>query len=131
MFAVSNDLWTISFPTNRNRSIVSLVMADVRNIIIKLHYWVYIYVVFPICSRLFEQYPDTKGAFSVFKSMGPEDKKYEQELRAHGARVMRTVGEVIDRIHDHDAIVTHIHDLGSRHLTFNAKPDFIDVSRVT
>ncbi len=45
--------------------------------------------------RLFETYPDTMGAFGPFRSINPEDVRFNQELRDHGLRVINTVSEVL------------------------------------
>ncbi len=46
--------------------------------------------------RLFETYPDTMGAFGPFKSIKPEDVRFNEELRDHGLRVINTVQEVLN-----------------------------------
>ena len=50
------------------------------------------------------------------------------EIRAHGMRVLKTVGDVLEKHDDIDQIVEYLHDLGTKHITFNAKPDYVDVS---
>ena len=45
--------------------------------------------------RLFETYPDTIGAFGPFKSLNPEDVRFNKELRDHGLRVISTVNEIL------------------------------------
>ena len=52
-------------------------------------------VTFILCFRLFETYPDTMGAFGPFKSLNPEDIRFNKELRDHGLRVISTVKEVL------------------------------------
>ena len=62
-----------------------------------------------------------------FKAIASEDLRFSEELRQHGLRVINTVREVVDKIHDQDAVVTHLHELGRKHVMLNAKPDYIDV----
>ncbi len=80
-----------------------------------------------MCFRLFEQYPDTKGAFSPFKSINSSDARYEKELREHGIRVLHTVQNVLDVFPDEKMIIQNLHELGQKHVMFSAKADYIDV----
>nr|QQO51930.1 globin gb_IIIB [Platynereis dumerilii] len=82
---------------------------------------------FQMFTSLFETYPDTKGAFSIFRALSQDDAQFEMELRMHGTRVMTTVREVLERIDDLDGVVEHLHELGRKHVIFNAKADYIDL----
>ena len=84
-------------------------------------------VVSPIFS-LFRTYPDIKSSFGPFKKLSPEEAKFDKELRAHGIRVLRTVETVLDCRYDVPRTVRVLHNLGRKHVTFSAKPDYIDVS---
>ena len=69
-----------------------------------------------------------KGAFGPFRSMKQEDQRFSMELRKHGERVLRTIDAVLKRKENPDQLVSYLHDLGRKHVTFNAKSDYMDVS---
>ena len=60
--------------------------------------------------------------------MSSDDIRYHQELRAHGVRVMNTVTQVLDLFPNRERVITHLQELGRKHVMFNAKADYIDVS---
>ena len=79
--------------------------------------------------RMFADYPDVKGAFGpMLGSLSAADGRYTQELRDHGQRVLGTVDYVISNRQQQCDVISHLHDLGNRHITFDAKQDFMDVS---
>ena len=63
-----------------------------------------------------------------FKGMTKEDLQYSNQLKTHALRVMGTVDKCLARIDDTKKIQEMLHDLGSRHVMYNAKVDYIDVS---
>ena len=69
-----------------------------------------------------------KGAFGPFKTLSTEDERYNQELRAHGQRVLHTVEKLVDLRNDPDRAVRSLHELGRKHVIFNAKEEYLDVS---
>ena len=54
--------------------------------------------------------------------------RLSSELRQHGERVMKTVSTLLDRHDDMDFIIDFLHKLGRKHVTYSAKPDYMDVS---
>ena len=62
--------------------------------------------------------------------MSADDVRLSQELRAHGLRVLSTVNQVLERQGDTEDAMQYLYELGSKHITFNAKADYIDVSTV-
>ena len=77
---------------------------------------------------MFESYPGVKGAFGTLRSMSSQDKLYADEIRAHGRRVLGTLELVISHSNDPEHVINHLHELGHKHITFNAKVEFMDVS---
>ena len=69
-----------------------------------------------------------KEAFGPFRSIRPEDAHYKQVLEDHGKRVLGTLQMVIDYRNDPDHVVTELNELGQKHVTFNAKSEYLDVS---
>lgn len=77
---------------------------------------------------MFESYPSLKNAFGPFKSLNADDMRYNNVLRAHGQRLLSTIASVIEKRDDPDAMVRHLHELGQKHMTFDAKMAYMDVS---
>ena len=71
-----------------------------------------------------------KGAFGPFRTLSPDDIHYSRELRAHGQRVLHTVEKLVDLRGDPDRAVRALHDLGRKHVIFNAKAEYMDVSKL-
>lgn len=63
-----------------------------------------------------------------FKGMTKEDLQYSNQLRTHALRVMGTVEKCLARIEEPKKLQEMLSDLGSRHVMYNAKVDYIDVS---
>lgn len=68
------------------------------------------------------------GAFLPFRSVGEDSKRYKAELQKHGMRVMGVVDVILDCKGDRDKVIHQLHELGKKHLTFDAKPEYFDVS---
>ena len=85
-------------------------------------------IVFLYLFRLFETHPDVQDVFEPFKGKTMEDLKYSNQLRSHALRVMGTVEKCLARINEPKKLQAMLHDLGSRHVMYSAKVDYIDVS---
>ncbi|ELT94512.1 hypothetical protein CAPTEDRAFT_227018 [Capitella teleta] len=77
--------------------------------------------------RMFESYPDLKSAFGPLRHMNKKDAGYEDVLRAHGIRVLSIVEQVLSKRHNMEEVLSILHDLGRKHLTFSAKVEYIDI----
>ena len=77
--------------------------------------------------RLFETHPDVKAVFMPQGSDANEALKDSKWLRGHALRVMGIVEKVLSRIHDEDKLSKLLHELGNRHIQYNAKSDYIQV----
>jgi hypothetical protein len=86
--------------------------------------------VYVFCCRMFATYPLVKEAFGAFRYLSPEDQRFERELRAHGDRVLMLVDQLLMQDNDCRYDVTLLHELGFKHVTFNAKSDYLDVSLI-
>ncbi|ELU06021.1 hypothetical protein CAPTEDRAFT_188542 [Capitella teleta] len=78
-------------------------------------------------SRMFEAFPGIKESFGPLSSMVPEDHRYRKEISEHGVRVLNTVDTILRLRHDPDKTIETLHDLGGKHISFNAKVDYIDL----
>jgi hypothetical protein len=67
------------------------------------------------------------GAFGIFRSLKPEDQQYSSVLKAHGERALHTVDDVLKKAGQPDELVTYLHELGSKHVSFSAKAEYMDV----
>lgn len=77
--------------------------------------------------RLLED-PGVKSTFSSFRDKTVEELKASTALRSHVLRVMGAVEKVVARLDNEDKLVALLHDLGQRHVVYNARPEFLDVS---
>ncbi|XP_046580589.1 non-symbiotic hemoglobin 1-like [Haliotis rubra] len=77
--------------------------------------------------KLFETHPDVQDVFYPFKGQSSEDLKYSSQLKSHALRVMGTVEKCLARINDPKKLVELLHDLGARHVMYNARVDYIDL----
>ena len=80
------------------------------------------------CFRLFRAYPDIQSAFPHIKVLDPTEAKYREDVMTHGTRVLDTIELMLSKIDDLDSLVAEVHALGRKHVAFNAKVDYIDVS---
>lgn len=78
---------------------------------------------------MFATYPNVKEAFSAFRYLSAEDQRFELVLRAHGERVLMIVDQLLLQDSDCRYDVTLLHELGFKHVTFDAKSDYLDVSK--
>ncbi|KAI8787758.1 neuroglobin, partial [Biomphalaria glabrata] len=70
--------------------------------------------------------PDVKGTFMDFRDKTAEELRASTALRSHVLRVMGAVEKVVARMDSEDKVVTLLHDLGQRHVVYNARPEFLD-----
>ena len=78
--------------------------------------------------RLFETHPDIQDVFTPFRGMTKEEMKHSSSLRAHALRVMSAVEKLLARINDMDKVEQLLYEMGQRHMMYDAKVDYIDVS---
>ena len=60
--------------------------------------------------------------------MTKEEMKHSSSLRAHALRVMSAVEKLLARINDMDKVEQLLYEMGQRHMMYDAKVDYIDVS---
>nr|KAG5704253.1 hypothetical protein BaRGS_012541 [Batillaria attramentaria] len=75
---------------------------------------------------LFETHPDVQEIFLPFKGQSLDDLKHSTQLKSHVLRVMGTVEKCLARINEPDKLEALLHDLGAKHLLYNARIDYID-----
>lgn len=76
-------------------------------------------------------HPDVQDLFLPFRGMTQEDLKSSARLREHGLRVMGTVEKCLARLDDPQKLEEMLHELGQKHVMFNTKVDYIDVSLIS
>ena len=81
-----------------------------------------------VTCRLFETHPEVQSVFVPFKGKSQEDLADSAQLKSHALRVMGTVEKSLDSIGDLDSLQKTLHELGAKHIMYNAKVDYIDVS---
>ncbi|GFO30113.1 neuroglobin-1 [Plakobranchus ocellatus] len=62
-----------------------------------------------------------------FKGQSCESLKDNVQLKSHALRVMGTVDKCINRFHDPAKVKEMLHELGARHVMYNAKVDYMDL----
>ncbi|XP_046381363.1 non-symbiotic hemoglobin 1-like [Haliotis rufescens] len=77
--------------------------------------------------RLFETHPDVQEVFMPFKGKSKEDLSHSAQLKAHALRVMGTVEKCLARINEPKKMEELLHDLGAKHVMYNARVDYIDL----
>ncbi|KAH3864849.1 uncharacterized protein LOC127870295 [Dreissena polymorpha] len=77
--------------------------------------------------KLFASNPDVQGVFAPFKGMTQEELIQSNQLRSHAMRVMGTVDKCLSLFEDRQKVVETLHDLGSRHVMYTAKVDYMDL----
>lgn len=66
--------------------------------------------------------------FVPFRGLSLEELKNSKRLREHGLRVMGTVEKCIARLDKPEKLEQIVHELGQKHITFDTKVEYIDVS---
>jgi len=79
--------------------------------------------------RLFDNHPEVQDAFLPFQQLSRKDMEQSAILRSHALRVMGTVDKCVARLDTPDKLKELMSDLGKRHMNYNTKEDFIEVSR--
>lgn len=77
--------------------------------------------------RLFETHPDVQDVFMPFKGLTQDDLRHSSQLREHALRVMGTVEKCLARINEPKKMEEMLHDLGTRHVMYSAKVDYVDL----
>ncbi|WAR18461.1 CYGB2-like protein [Mya arenaria] len=77
--------------------------------------------------KLFTSHPDVQDVFAPFRGMSPEDLSQSNQLRSHAMRVMGTVDKCLSCIYESDKVVKILKELGSRHVMYTAKVDYMDL----
>ena len=72
-------------------------------------------------------HPDVQDVFSPFKGKSIETLKTNPHLQSHALRVMGSVEKCLARIHEPLKLEEMLYELGTRHVQYNAKVDYIDV----
>lgn len=76
---------------------------------------------------LFQSHPEVQDAFLPFQQLAKEDMQHSDILRSHALRVMGTVDKCLTRIRTLKKLQHLMHELGERHIKYNAQFEFIDV----
>ncbi|XP_012939902.1 neuroglobin [Aplysia californica] len=71
--------------------------------------------------------PEIRGTFMTFRDKTVEELKASTALRSHVLRVMGAVEKVVARLDNKEKMVALLHDLGQRHMSYNARPEFLDL----
>ncbi|XP_048752325.2 neuroglobin-like isoform X2 [Ostrea edulis] len=77
--------------------------------------------------NLFQTHPEVQDAFLPFQQLAKEDMEHSSILRSHALRVMGTVDKCLTRIRTPEKLQNLMHELGERHMNYNARYDFIDL----
>ncbi|KAL8585140.1 hypothetical protein ACOMHN_013156 [Nucella lapillus] len=76
---------------------------------------------------LFETHPDVQAIFLPFKGQSLDELKQSAQLKGHVMRVMGTVEKCLSRIDEPEKLQNLLHDLGAKHVLYNARIDYIDL----
>ncbi|XP_076464350.1 uncharacterized protein LOC143296358 [Babylonia areolata] len=76
---------------------------------------------------LFETHPDVQDVFLPFKGQSLDELKQSAQLKSHVLRVMGTVEKCLARIDEPDKLQNLLHELGAKHVLYNARIDYIDL----
>lgn len=82
----------------------------------------------PFYDRLFEKFPDVQDLFVPFRGLNSEELRQNVGLREHGMRVMGTIEKCITRIEQPDKLTSMLESLGEKHVVFDTKIEYFDVS---
>ncbi|KAH9523172.1 hypothetical protein Btru_066009 [Bulinus truncatus] len=77
--------------------------------------------------RLFETHPEVQNVFMPFRGQSKEILRESAQLKSHALRVMGTVDKCISRFQEPDKVKDLLHELGARHVMYNAKVDYMDL----
>ncbi|XP_059166647.1 neuroglobin-like [Physella acuta] len=77
--------------------------------------------------KLFETHPEVQNVFMPFRGQSKESLKDSAQLKSHALRVMGTVDKCITRFQDPVKVKDMLHELGARHVMYNAKVDYMDL----
>ena len=66
--------------------------------------------------------------FVPFRGLTRDELRNCDKLRQHGLRVMGTVDKCISRLDETPKLEALLHELGHKHVTFNIRIDYLDVS---
>jgi hypothetical protein len=81
--------------------------------------------------RLFSTYPAIQTAWRPFRDQSPKDARFQETLRRHGVNVLGIIGRFLQVRDNVEAGIDLLHELGQRHVTYDAKMVFADVSTVS
>ncbi|XP_071793804.1 uncharacterized protein [Asterias amurensis] len=74
--------------------------------------------------RLLDKNPSIAKLFPFGKlNLTPKQLQNNPDLKAHGLRVMETIGTAVEGLQDLELIVANLMDLGERHSMYGAKPE--------
>ena len=63
-------------------------------------------------------------------NLTPKQLQNNPDLKAHGLRVMETIGTAVEGLQDIELIVAILMDLGERHSMYGAKPEHFSVNLI-
>ncbi|KAK7094157.1 hypothetical protein V1264_007819 [Littorina saxatilis] len=76
---------------------------------------------------MFKTHPQVEDFFMPFTGLAKTDEQYSSTLRQHALRVMATVEKCIHRLDEPERMRNILEQLGSRHINYNAKIDYVDL----
>jgi hypothetical protein len=76
------------------------------------------------------EHPEIKDAFGPFKKLSKDSDRFDRELRLHGVRVLRTIETVLDSRYDSVRLARLLHNLGKKHVIYQANSDYFEVSQL-
>ncbi|CAG5129128.1 unnamed protein product, partial [Candidula unifasciata] len=77
--------------------------------------------------ELFETHPEVQNVFVPFRGQTREVLQDSVQLKSHAVRVMGTVDKCLTRCQDPERIRQMLHELGARHVLYNARVDYMDL----
>ena len=81
--------------------------------------------------RLLDKNPSIAKLFPFGKlNLTPKQLQNNPDLKAHGLRVMETIGTAVEGLQDLELIVAILMDLGDRHSMYGAKPEHFSVNLI-
>ena len=73
-------------------------------------------------------HPTIKDEFIPFKSIDVNDERFNKILRNHGLKVLNTVRKMVHRIDDEQKMGEMVEATGTRHGSYNANAQLIEVN---